>query len=292
MKKLFTERQGAARPRVTEALDTATRDALLTLVRARVDEEWFGLAFPGKCPDGYAYAGTDLGKLEGTMLGYGLLWPLTPSDPDAPPADGEIFDLIEFAYEHVAEALDPQFHRYWNHSHYSYDRTGGREKFAADVNRIFERNGMAFCLAEGEVIRLAPAVLDESLVQTLFRTGDATLDGLLEAARHKFLNRDLGVRREALEKLWDAWERLKTLEPGKDKRASTKTLLDRVTSEPAFRDRIEQEAVQLTEIGNNFMIRHTETDKVPIVDSTQVDYLFHRMFSLVRLILRATGRTG
>lgn len=94
---------------------------------------------------------------------------------------------------------------------------------------------------------------------------------MLEAARHKFLQRDLAVRREALEKLWDAWERLKTVEPAKDKKASVKALLDRVSTEAAFRERLENEAAQLTEIGNKFMIRHTETDKIPVVDSAQVD---------------------
>jgi hypothetical protein len=67
------------------------------------------------------------------------------------------------------------------------------------------------------------------------------------------------VRRESLEKLWDAWERLKTLEPGKDKKASTTALLDKVSSEPMFRAYLEHEATRLTEIGNTFMIRHTES---------------------------------
>ncbi|WP_454734296.1 AbiJ-NTD4 domain-containing protein [Cupriavidus pauculus] len=290
MKKLFTERHGPVKPRVSEVLNETTRDALLTLVRARMDEEWFGFAFPDKCRDGYAYAGTDFGRLEATMAGFGLLWPRQAMDD--PPTDGAIFDLVEFSYEHVAEALDPQFHRYMSHSHYTYDQEAGREKFAADVNRIFERNGMAFELIDGEVERLAPAMLDESLSQALFLTEDATLNTLLEAARHKFLNRALDVRREALEKLWDAWERLKTLEVGKDKKASTNLLLGKASSEPTFRERLEQEAVQLTEIGNRFMIRHSETDKVPVIESVHVDYLFHRMFSLIRLLLKATGRGG
>ena len=60
-----------------------------------------------------------------------------------------------------------------------------------------------------------------------FNTGDQTLNELLQAAREKFLNRDLTVRREALEKLWDAWERLKSLFDPNDKRRSVAMLLDR-----------------------------------------------------------------
>lgn len=292
MKKLFTERHGAIKPRVAETLDAVTRDALMNLVRARMDEEWFGLRFPAKCRDGHAYAGTDFSKLQATMEGYGVLWPRTAFDRDAPPTDGQVFDLVEFAYEHVAEALNPEFHSYWSHSHYTYDQQQGQEKFAAGVNRIFERNGAAFHLVEGEISRIAPAILDDSLAQTLFHTGDAELDKMLQAAREKFLNRALDVRREALEKLWDAWERLKTLEPAKDKKTSVKALLDRVSTEPTFRERLETEAAQLTEIGNKFMIRHSEIDKIPVADSAQVDYLFHRMFAFIRIVLKATGRGG
>ena len=57
MKKLFTERHGEGKPRVAETLDDATREGLLTLVSARIDEEWFGLSFNEKCSDGYAYTG-------------------------------------------------------------------------------------------------------------------------------------------------------------------------------------------------------------------------------------------
>jgi len=290
MKKLFTERHGAAKPRTAESLDETTRDALLSLIRARMDEEWFGLAFPEKCLDGYAYAGTDFDKMQAAMSGFGLPWP-RQIEVDAPPEDGVVFDLVEYAYEHVAEARNPRFHSYGNHSHYEYDQAAGRGRFAADANRIFERNGMAFALVDGEVTRLVPAVIHDVLAQSLFRTGNVELDKMLETARHKFLNRDLDVRRESLEKLWDAWERLKTLEPG-DKKASMKTLLDHVAAEPTMRAKLDQEARELTEIGNTFMIRHTETNKIPITDSAEVDYLFHRMFAMIRLILRASGRGG
>ncbi|MHB1936940.1 MAG: hypothetical protein ACYCOR_10175 [Acidobacteriaceae bacterium] len=118
------------------------------------------------------------------------------------------------------------------------------------------------------------------------------LDELLEDARHKFLNRDLKTRRESLEKLWDAWERLKTIEPGRDKKEQAKALLSRASAEPNLLGRLENEAMELTEIGNKFMIRHTETDKVPINESIHVDYLFQRMFAIVRLLLRSSSRGG
>ncbi len=233
----------------------------------------------------------DFTKLKGTMEGYSLLWP-PEVDQFNPPADGQIFDLLEFAYEFIAEAKDPSLHSYMSHSHYSYDRESGREKFTQDVNRIFERNGIAFELKNGEMVRIAPGVLHEILADTFFKTGDGVLDEMLEVSRRKFLHRSPEVRREALEKLWDAWERLKTVEEGKDKKARATSLLDKAAAEPNFRARLEKEAFELSDIGNKFIIRHTETDKVPIENSAHVDYLFQRMFSIVQLLLKATGRGG
>ena len=292
MKRLFTERQGGTKPRVSEVLDETTRNALWNLLSARINEEWFGFLFPDKCGDGYAYAGTDFDKLRRTMEGYGLLWPRSYLDANLVSSDGQIFDVVEFAYEHIAEAKDPSYHSYMSHSHYSYDQEAGRAKFEQDVNRIFERNGIAFELKHGEVIRVTPTGLQEALAQTVFHTGDNALDEMLEAARRKFLNRSLDIRREALEKLWDAWERLKTIEPGKDKKAQATALLAKGSKEPNFLARLDKEAMELTEIGNKFMIRHTETDKTPIGESAHVDYLFHRMFSLIRMLLKASGRGG
>ena len=110
---------------------------------------------------------------------------------------------------------------------------------------------------------------------------------MLAAARLKFLNPDPNVRREALEKLWDAWERIKTIESGADKKAQVKALLDKAATEPNFRALVEAEATALTAIGNNFLIRHSETNRIAIGTDAHVDYLFHRLFSLIWMILNA-----
>ncbi len=292
MKPLFSERYGGTRPRVSETLDKTARDALWNLLSARIEEEWFGLSFPNKCCEaGYIGTGTDFGKLRRSMKGYGLLWPDSQFDANPTASDAQVFDVVEFAYEHISEPKDPSCHSE-GHVHYRYNQVTGRAKFEQDVNRIFERNGIAFELKHGEVTRIAPTGLQEALAQTVFHTGDSALDEMLEAARQKFLDRSLDVRRESLEKLWDAWERLKTIEPGKDKKTQAAVLLAKASKEPSFLVRLEKEAVELTDIGNKFMIRHTETDKIPIGESTHIDYLFHRMFSLIRMLLKVSGRGG
>lgn len=98
-------------------------------------------------------------------------------------------------------------------------------------------------------------------------------------------------RQDALEKLWDAFERIKTLEDGANKKESATRLLDRVSPKaPKFRAFIEREAKELTTIGNELRIRHSETDKEPVTSSEKVDYLFHRLFSFLHLLLGETDR--
>ncbi|HEV2498298.1 MAG TPA: hypothetical protein VGY31_01805 [Terriglobia bacterium] len=294
MKKLFTERHGMSEPRVKEELDGDLTRGLLTVINAKIDENLFGGAFSEECPDGGGRSiGCDLEKLRAGLAAYNVVSPrVWPNENGELPSDAQLFDLVEFLYEHAGLPEPYAYHQFFGHSHFSYDEKKGRARFEHEVNRFFERNGLAFELTDGEVQRMAPSGLQEALASTVFRTGDADLDRLLETAREKFLNRSLNVRKEGLEKLWDAWERLKTIEKGRDKSAQVKAILDKSAAEPVLRERLETEARELNFIGNNLMIRHTEVGKPPICESAQVDYLFHRMFAMIRLLLRSTHRGG
>ena len=112
MKKLFTDRFGQSLPRTKEGLDAESRDAIWGLISARITEEWFGYAFNDQCGDGYAYAGTATGRLQRDMAAYKILWP--PEQIGANPAatDGQVFDAVEYSYQHIAEPSDPSYHSY------------------------------------------------------------------------------------------------------------------------------------------------------------------------------------
>jgi phage major head subunit gpT-like protein len=113
----------------------------------------------------------------------------------------------------------------------------------------------------------------------------AGADQLVQAGRVGFTDKSPAARKLALEKLWDAWERLKSLHDVGNKRLSVAHLLDQAAAEPAFRALLENEAHALTEIGNSFQIRHFETNRAPIAEDAHVDYLFHRMWALLWLLL-------
>jgi hypothetical protein len=133
-------------------------------------------------------------------------------------------------------------------------------------------------------------LIDKEMV---FQTGDAALDLLLESARKKFNDQNFKVRKEALDKLWDAFQRLKTIDYPLDKNKpvnkpkSTEKLISKSAREPEFRIRLNTEMNELTSIGDNFQIRHYEKGKTPIESSLQVDYLYYRMLSLILFLLNS-----
>lgn len=299
----FSDKERGPTPRVHEVISPSAWGGIVALVRSLISTGTFGYRFPETCPDGAGPVGTDENALALAVKAEipDLTWPLQTAtrapggfswdeEPYAPDTL-VILDFVEFCYQTVAKPVQLGYHKFFQHYHLSYDPEAGKQEFQDNINRIFARNGIAYELnPDGAVVRLAPAVLGESLTKVLFRTGDATLDQLLEESRRKFLNPDPAIRREAVERLWDAWERVKSLEDPKDKKRSISTLLDKAATESNFRLLLEEEARKLTDIGNSFHIRHTEVTQTQVTDSAHIDYLFHRLFSMVQLLLSKRGR--
>jgi hypothetical protein len=120
-------------------------------------------------------------------------------------------------------------------------------------------------------------------------SGDDVLDEKLQEACRKFKDPAPQSIQNAVEKLWDSFERIKTLNLV-DKKKSIVMLLEQATEDKLFRDHINNEMGALTEIGNKFQIRHFETDKLPL-NQKQLEYLFHRLYSLMRFLLLARNET-
>jgi uncharacterized protein YihD (DUF1040 family) len=208
---------------------------------------------------------------------------------DTMPKTTVIMDVIEFCHRYIAKPIQGNYHSFYDHYHLSFDKETGQQEFRDSMNELFARNGLAYELKDnGEVIRLGAPVIGPTLAKAQFDTGDADLDGLLEDACRKYFAPDPKVRKDGLDKLWDAWERLKNSWDA-DKKTSVRLMLDEIAKEARFRKELDDEAATLTCIGNEFMIRHTEPDKAPVDSKEQVDYFFHRMFAMIWLILKSTG---
>lgn len=120
-------------------------------------------------------------------------------------------------------------------------------------------------------------------------SGDETIDSLLNVAKSKILSARFEERKIALEKLWDVFERCKSVY-NEDKKKSVEKLLDKVSGgDAAIKKMIEEEMRQLTDIGNKFQIRHSEMKTVPIKSSYYLDYLFFRMYAFVSVLLKKNG---
>src|SRR5262245_38628893 len=79
-----------------------------------------------------------------------------PNKDEDWPSDGQLFDLLEFLYEHAGLPKAYSYHSFFGHDHLSYDQEAGRAKFVQKINRFFERNGLAFEVKHGEVTRMSP----------------------------------------------------------------------------------------------------------------------------------------
>jgi hypothetical protein len=261
----------------------------VALIEQRMDSHWLAKGFPDQCPDGNGVCGTDRRNLFDLMEALIPALGSWPPDRDAVPSEDVVFDLIDFVAQRVAEPQQLSWHQWYRHYELGFDVDAGQVAFRSDVNQLFGRTGVAFELgADMRVVRLGPPESRASVADLRPDTGDAVLDELIVDARVRFLSRSPGEERIGLEKLWDAFERLKTLEPGVDKKASVTALLDRAAT-GEMRARLEVEAKELTEIGNRMQIRHFEASKVPVSDD-DVDYLFTRMSALLVQLLRRTGR--
>ena len=295
----FSERQRASLPRNVETVSEGAKSSLSAYAEKYVfnsGEDLVSTIQCGACEGTFTANVNEIERniVRATGRKYDLEFDGTfPTDDIA-----DIFDLIEIYYDTLRRTPYGIFGCFLlsqNRSRFTpkCPMKPRLSEFVTGINRVFEREKIAFELSDdGEIKRLGAPIVSDLIVETTFRTGDNALDELLETARYKFISRDPAVRKEGLDKLWDAWERLKTLEPGKDKKDSVSVLLDRVAQGP-MRDVLESEALALRDIGNEvFIIRHTEVGKHPLDDDRHVDYLFHRMFSLVYLLLDGTGRLG
>lgn len=294
----FSEIEEGEPPRVGEDLTNGTWGGIRALVSARIDDGSFGVSYPDSCPEGKGPIGTDASALWQAMqadipnfqkLELPIWYPYMEM-----PRTLDALDMIQFCWRSVARPLQFKggFHEYYGHHHLRFDVEAGRKNFREDLNRILRRNSLAFELQEdGSIRRLVPPMLQEAIASAYFCTRDLEFNRILETACTKLLSPDIEARREALEKLWAGWERLKTLGTGPDKKARISALLDSTagSSSPILRDALEKEANEITRLGNTMQIRHSEMGKEKVLKTESVDYLFHRLLSLIQVIVRTNS---
>ena len=131
-----------------------------------------------------------------------------------------------------------------------------------------------------EVALSEQASLSYDLVD--FQIDDHEFNKLVEQAFQYYKEARIDT---ATEKIWDAFERIKTFYKQYDKKGSITKLIDIVSKNNAeYREMVEEEFTSLTKLGNDFRIRHHETNKKDICCKEHYDYLFDRCIAVLRLV--------
>ena len=176
----FTDREFGERPAVSETIDERVWNAIQALIDMRIGSGAFGFRFPEQCADGDGPCGCDR-QAFARLLQAEVPWIEWPLISGGVPATPVVLDLLEFCASAVGEPILDSYHSYQHHYHMTWDRPAGLVAFVSEVNVLFRRNGIALKLEpDGRAQRVLPQPVAQALGWTIFRTGDAELDRLLE----------------------------------------------------------------------------------------------------------------
>ena len=148
-------------------------------------------------------------------------------------------------------------------------------------------NEIPFYLSKEEgIVSSYDLKLDGKIISSIHEIG---LKELLQESQSYF---DKNQKNIAVEKIWDAFERLKTYySPTLDKKKSCIKIISNISHNNVdYEEIFNQEFQELTNIGNRFRIRHHEIGKIEIIDPNYYDYLYHRCLSLIILSINSISQ--
>jgi hypothetical protein len=300
----FSDREQGQKSYNSEDITKCVWNGIVSVYESFIANNALAGSFPEICPDGQGIIGCNQYQLQNALKAVlpDIQVPIrcvensnfsfkTTEIPDK----YTILDFVEFLYRHIHDPIKiGRFHDFYNHQHYDVlDKGKFRSEFRNKVNSIFSRNGIVFYLDEsGEIKRAVPEFVKHMLSNIKFCTTDLRLNELLDVAYSKFVLPKPNNRIESLEKLWDAFERLKTFFES-NKKVSAQTLVEFVSKKKGlFEEYVGREFSELSEIGNKFQIRHFERNKEQLNSDLHIDYLFYRMSSLIHLCIQSLNEVG
>ena len=175
-----------------------------------------------------------------------------------------IFDIIEFQFDELSK--------------------GEKQPFQTSINSSLQKDNVPFHLTDRGLIEPADSheVLSTDILSSIEQVKEPGIQELLNDAIERHMQPTLQAHLDAVEKIWDALERLKTYYTDFDKKTSVKKIVnDMSCGQNTYEVLFEDEFNSLTKIGNSFRIRHHETDKIEINDIRYYDYFFNRCLSLI-----------
>lgn len=188
-------------------------------------------------------------------------------------AEDDLFDMIEFLYDHCSKPIDGNYHSYgdcgWHYQ--TFDRNSGRKEFREKANKILSLYNEGYELSsDGEILTLPDAGLSGLFSAPLPNTDPDNIAARIASAQLKFRRSrsSMDDRRDAIRDLADVLEYL---------RPKLKDVL------------LKKDEAALFEIANRFGFRHhdekqqTDYDK-PIFYSWIFYYYLATIHATIRLI--------
>jgi len=294
----FTERNNMRTPtKKTETISITMYSLLLDCCDKYLDNiAWL---HPQQCPDGRGVCGLDYQKFSNTLkfevpdLYRGNYDRIESPNEYRDFDQYSLLDYIEYIGINIKDITARNFHSYFGHDDLDFETKPSEKTYSQyqnEINNIFQKTGLLYILTnKKEIERVVEFdVLSgkvQAFTQTVMEKGTREL---LEEAIALYRNPRPENQYLAVEKMWDALERLKTYySPSLDKKHSVDKIITAMgNNDVHFTSIFETEFKELTTIGNNFRIRHHETTKIDITDNNHYDYFFNRCLSLIALSLQ------
>lgn len=149
--------------------------------------------------------------------------------------------------------------------------------YTPQINAILKLHDVLYKLSQGKIESTLEIAINKNDIASISEKGLKEL--VIEANKYY----KSGNKQIAVEKIWDAYERLKTYyAPELNKSDSANRIIEQMSGgDKNFKEMYEVEFKALTKIGNNYRIRHHEKNKINITDSRQYDYFYKRCFALI-----------
>lgn len=154
--------------------------------------------------------------------------------------------------------------------------------FEERINGLLKKQSLDLELTNGKIVVTTDAKV------THLPNGINTEVGVLELLQDANFYYEDGNLAIAVEKLWDAFERLKTyFGPTLNKKNSANKIINIMSSDDVnYKKIFDKEFNELTKIGNDFRIRHHEINKINIEDNRHYEYFYKRCLTLVTTAIK------
>ena len=239
----YTERHGMRQPISKTYLITPQMYALLL----KCCEKYYNnLAwkYPEQCPDGHGCCGLDLeqfdsdlkyeipslfrddyGRIAAPSLHYNVFYGEEKGDEYD---QYSLLDYIEFFAQNCRDVEIGNYHSFFRHNHLTIRNTDlVFQQFQNEINDIFKKTGLLYTLTDEKTIEriIEDTPLSPEIIQMIGQVKESGTRELLTEAVSLFRQPYPNSARDAVEKIWDALERLKTYYTSLDKKNSVSILV-------------------------------------------------------------------